>query len=54
MATVAEGIETFEQLKLVRATRLHRGAGLLLQPPVAASDVERVLNDSFAHARNAA
>ena len=54
MATVAEGIENFEQLKLVCATGCTEAQGLYFSPPVAARDVERVLNDTFAHARNAA
>ena len=54
MATVAEGIENFEQLKLVCATGCTEAQGLYFSAPVAASEVERVLNDSFAHARNAA
>ncbi len=54
MSTVAEGIENFEQLKLVCATGCTEAQGLYFSAPVAASEVERVLNDSFAHARNAA
>jgi EAL domain-containing protein (putative c-di-GMP-specific phosphodiesterase class I) len=54
MATVAEGIETFEQLTLVCATGCTEAQGLYFSTPVAATEVERVLNGSFAHARNAA
>src|SRR6185369_3329792 len=54
MATVAEGIDNFEQLKLVCATGCTEAQGLYFSAPVAVHDVERVLNDSFAHARNAA
>jgi EAL domain-containing protein (putative c-di-GMP-specific phosphodiesterase class I) len=54
MATVAEGIETFEQLKLVCATGCSEAQGLYFSAPVAAHEAERVLNGSFAHARNAA
>ena len=54
MATVAEGIENFEQLKLVCATGCTEAQGLYFSAPIAVHEVERVLNDSFAHARNAA
>jgi len=54
MATVAEGIENFEQLKLVCATGCTEAQGLYFSAPVAATEVERALNDSFAHARDAA
>ena len=54
MSTVAEGIENFEQLKLVCATGCTEAQGFYFSVPVAATEVERVLNDSFAHARNAA
>ena len=32
METVAEGVENYAQLEMVRELRLHRGAGLLFQP----------------------
>ena len=51
---MAEGIENFEQLKLVCATGCTEAQGFYFSAPVAASEVERVLDDSFAHARNAA
>jgi diguanylate cyclase (GGDEF)-like protein len=54
MGTVAEGIENFEQLRLVCGTGCTEGQGFYFSAPVAAGEVERVLNGTYAHARNAA
>jgi EAL domain-containing protein (putative c-di-GMP-specific phosphodiesterase class I) len=54
METVAEGIENFEQLQVVRGFGCGQAQGYYFSPPVAASDVERLLGDTFEHARNAA
>ena len=54
MGTVAEGIENFEQLKLVCAAGCTEAQGFYFSAAVAVSEVERVLNGSYAHARNAA
>jgi diguanylate cyclase (GGDEF)-like protein len=54
MSTVAEGIENFEQLRLVCGTGCTEGQGFYFSAPVAASEVEPVLNGTYAHARNAA
>jgi EAL domain-containing protein (putative c-di-GMP-specific phosphodiesterase class I) len=54
MATVAEGIENFEQLKLLTAAGCTLAQGFYFSPPVPAAEVERVLADSFEHARAAA
>ena len=44
MATTAEGVETKEQLESGARGRLHRGAGLLLQPATAASEIAGLLS----------
>jgi len=54
MATVAEGIENFEQLQMVRAFGCEQAQGYYFSPAVPGSEVERVLTDAFEHARNAA
>jgi diguanylate cyclase (GGDEF)-like protein len=54
MSTVAEGIENFEQLKLVCAAGCTQAQGFYFSAPIPLNEVERVLNDTFAHARNAA
>ena len=48
MATVAEGVENFEQLKLLSSARCTQAQGFYFSPPVPASEIERLLNDSFA------
>jgi EAL domain-containing protein (putative c-di-GMP-specific phosphodiesterase class I) len=54
MATVAEGIETFEQLRLVCAAGCTQAQGYYFSQPVPASEVERVLANTFEYARDAA
>jgi diguanylate cyclase (GGDEF)-like protein len=54
MATVAEGIETFEQLRHVCAAGCTHAQGYYFSQPVAASEIERVLAQTFEHARDAA
>ena len=54
MSTVAEGIENFEQLKLVCAAGCTEAQGYYFSVPVPLNEVERVLNGSFEHARDAA
>jgi len=54
MATVAEGIENFDQLQLLTTAGCTLAQGYYFSPPVPAGEVERVLHDSFKHARVAA
>ena len=54
MVTLAEGVENFAQLEMVRGFGCIEAQGYYFSPAVAASDVERVLHDNFEHARNAA
>jgi diguanylate cyclase (GGDEF)-like protein len=54
MGTVAEGIENFEQLKLVCASGCTEAQGFYFSPPVSPHEVERVINGTFGRARNAA
>lgn len=54
MTTVAEGIENFEQLQTVRAFGCAQAQGYYFSPAVPSTDVERVLRDTFEHARAAA
>ena len=52
MVTVAEGIESFEQLKLVRALGCVEAQGFFFSPPVPAGEVGRILAEPFAQAIN--
>ncbi len=54
MSTVAEGIENFDQLKLLSAAGCTQAQGFYFSPPVPRTEVERVLRDTFEHARVAA
>jgi EAL domain-containing protein (putative c-di-GMP-specific phosphodiesterase class I) len=54
MATVAEGIENFEQQRLLTAAGCTLAQGYYFSPPVPAAEVERVLRGSFKHPRVAA
>jgi diguanylate cyclase (GGDEF)-like protein len=54
MVTVAEGVENYAQLEMVRAFGCAEAQGFYFSPAVAPSEVERLLNDSFEHARDAA
>ncbi len=54
MTTVAEGIENFEQLQTVRAYGCEEAQGYYFSPAVPGTEVERVLRDTFDHARSAA
>ena len=54
MSTVAEGIENFEQLKLLSAAGCTQAQGYYFSPPVPHTEIERVLRDTFEHARVAA
>jgi diguanylate cyclase (GGDEF)-like protein len=53
METVAEGIETFEQLKLIRSLGFSEGQGYYFSPAVPAKDVERLFEETFGQALNA-
>jgi diguanylate cyclase (GGDEF)-like protein len=53
ISTTAEGVETIDQLKTVKAEGCTQVQGFLLSRPLAASDVPRVLAD-FAHANRSA
>jgi EAL domain-containing protein (putative c-di-GMP-specific phosphodiesterase class I) len=54
MTTVAEGIENFEQLQVMRSLGCEQAQGFYFSPAVPGSEVERALGDTFEHARNAA
>ena len=54
MVTVAEGVESYAQLQMVRGFGCAEAQGYYFSPAVAPGDVERVLHDTFAHARDAA
>jgi diguanylate cyclase (GGDEF)-like protein len=54
METVAEGIETFEQLRMVRNLGFSEGQGYYFSPAVPAKDMERLFNETFGQALNAA
>ena len=54
MVTVAEGVENFGQLEMVRGFGCAEAQGYYFSPAVAPGDVERLLNDTFEHARDAA
>jgi EAL domain-containing protein (putative c-di-GMP-specific phosphodiesterase class I) len=50
MATLAEGIENFEQLKMVQAWGCAQAQGDFFSPPVPANEVDRILKDPFGQA----
>lgn len=52
-SVVAEGIETVEQLEVVRALGIHLGQGFLLAPPLAAVDSQPVDLDTLVEAHKA-
>jgi diguanylate cyclase (GGDEF)-like protein len=52
--TVAEGVESHVQLQMVRGFGCAEAQGYYFSPAVAPGDVERALQDTFAHARDAA
>jgi EAL domain-containing protein (putative c-di-GMP-specific phosphodiesterase class I) len=54
MVTVAEGVESYSQLEMVRSFGCAEAQGYHFSPAVAPSDVERALHDTFEHDRNAA
>jgi EAL domain-containing protein (putative c-di-GMP-specific phosphodiesterase class I) len=54
MVTVAEGVENFGQVEMVRGFGCAEAQGYYFSPAVAPSDVERLLTDTFEHARDAA
>jgi diguanylate cyclase (GGDEF)-like protein len=54
MASVAEGIENFEQLQMVRGFGCEQAQGYYVSPAVPGPQVERVLRETFEHSRNAA
>jgi diguanylate cyclase (GGDEF)-like protein len=54
MVTVAEGVESYGQLEMVRSFGCAEAQGYHFSPAVAPSDVERALHDTFEHDRNAA
>jgi diguanylate cyclase (GGDEF)-like protein len=54
MITVAEGVENYAQLELVRGFGCAEAQGYYFSPAVAADEVERLLSDTFEHARDAA
>ena len=54
MVTVAEGVESYGQLEMVRGFGCAEAQGYYFSPAVAPSEVERVLHDGFEHARDAA
>jgi diguanylate cyclase (GGDEF)-like protein len=43
MSTTAEGVETFEQLEIVRTEGCNEIQGFLFSPPLPASDIDRIL-----------
>jgi diguanylate cyclase (GGDEF)-like protein len=54
MVTVAEGVENFGQLEMVRGFGCAEAQGYYFSSAVAPGDVERLLNDAFEQARDAA
>jgi predicted signal transduction protein with EAL and GGDEF domain len=53
MTTVAEGIENFEQLAMLRSWGCEQAQGYLLSPPVSAAAVDSLLSERSASARGA-
>ena len=54
MLTVAEGVENFGQLEMVRGFGCAEAQGYYFSAAVAPGEVERLLNDTLEHARDAA
>ena len=54
MVTVAEGVENFGQLEMVRGFGCAEAQGYYFSAAVAPGEVERLLNDTSEHARDAA
>ena len=54
MTTVAEGIETFEQLRVVRESGCNEAQGFVFSRPVSASQVGRLLRDGWQQDEEAA
>ena len=54
MVTVAEGVENFGQLEMVRGFGCAEAQGYYFSAAVAPGEVERLLNDTLEHARDAA
>jgi EAL domain-containing protein (putative c-di-GMP-specific phosphodiesterase class I) len=54
MTTVAEGIETFEQLHVVRESGCNEAQGFVFSRPVTASQVGRLLRDGWQQDEEAA
>jgi EAL domain-containing protein (putative c-di-GMP-specific phosphodiesterase class I) len=54
MVTVAEGVENYAQLEMVRGFACNEAQGFYFSSAVASGGVERVLQDGFEHARDAA
>jgi EAL domain-containing protein (putative c-di-GMP-specific phosphodiesterase class I) len=54
MITVAEGVENYAQLEMVRGFGCAEAQGFYFSPAVASSEVERLLQVNFEHARDAA
>ena len=54
MTTVAEGIETFEQLRVVRESGCSEAQGFVFSRPVTASQVGRLLRDGWQQDEEAA
>jgi EAL domain-containing protein (putative c-di-GMP-specific phosphodiesterase class I) len=48
LVVMAEGVETWEQLELVRAEGCTEVQGYYFSPPVPAGDIRRMLQNSFA------
>jgi diguanylate cyclase (GGDEF)-like protein/PAS domain S-box-containing protein len=49
LKTIAEGIETEEQWKILRLLRCHMGQGYLFSPPLPAKDAEKIFKHRFSH-----
>jgi diguanylate cyclase (GGDEF)-like protein len=54
MTTAAEGVETFEQLALLRGWGCGQAQGYLLSPPLAAAEVEGIVGQTLAPLRDGA
>ena len=54
MSTVAEGIESTEQLEMVRACGCQEAQGYLFSPPIPSSEVHPMLEQGFTYGQDAA
>ena len=54
METVAEGIENFEQLRIVRSIGCTQAQGFYFSPAVPAQDIEQLFDETFGQSLNAA